>query len=96
MDTNHYQQASLKLKELSRVMKLYKDICRFVVIDEPPLKTTGQRVCEFISDMEIFTVPKTPHEIWNYSPSGELMMIPCWYGFAIEKRNTYRRYLGLQ
>jgi hypothetical protein len=47
---------------------------------------TYKYMCELISKYwaEAKGVNKTPEEIWNYSPTGELYMIHEWYEEAKE------------
>jgi hypothetical protein len=52
----------------------------------PPLR--GREICEVIESAQILYCgdrPATAKEIWEYSPSGELYMLPEWYGLAVIK-----------
>lgn len=46
---------------------------------------TGKEMCQIISRWmkEAKGIDRTPEQIWNYSPTGELSLVFCWYDEAM-------------
>jgi hypothetical protein len=60
-------------------------------IPQDSIRITGQGMCELISQFfRSRGIERTPEEIWNYSPTGELSMVFEWFHKARRWQQTYR------